>query len=49
MNKIVGLKKKIIFILLILKNLNNHLTNNLNIISEKRLISSINKVKRKFV
>ena len=49
MHKICGFKKKIVFILFMLKNLNNHLTNNFNIISGEKLTFINNKVARKFV
>ena len=49
MNKLVGFKKKIYIYFVNAANFNNHLKNNFNIISEKRLTSLINKVQRKFV
>ena len=48
MKKIAGFKK-IIFVLLMFKKLNNNLTNNFNILREKKLTSLANKVERKFV
>ena len=49
MNEIVRFKNKNYIYLVNAKNLNNHLTNNFNIISEKRLTSSTYKTERKFV
>jgi hypothetical protein len=49
MNKMVKFKKKNYIYFVNNKNFNNHLTNNLNIIIEKRLTSSTYKVERKFV
>ena len=49
MNKIFEFKKKKCIYLAKVKNLNNYLTNNFNIIREKKLTPSTNKVERKFV
>ena len=49
MKKIFGLKKKNYIYFVNNKNFNNHLTNNFNIIIEKRLTSSLYKIERKFV
>jgi hypothetical protein len=49
MNEMVRFKKKNYIYFVNAKNFNNHLTNNFNIIIEKRLTSSTNKVERKFV
>ena len=49
MCEIVGFKKKNYNYLVNAKNFNNHLTNNFNVISEKRLTSSTYKAGRKFV
>ena len=48
MNKIAGLKKKINIFFVNVKNLNNHLTFNFEIIREV-IITSLNKVEKKFV
>ena len=48
MNKIAGLKKKINIFFVNVKNLNNHLTCNFEIIREV-IITSLNKVEKKFV
>ena len=47
-NKIAGLKKKINIFFVNVKNLNNHLTCNFEIIREV-IITSLNKVEKKFV
>ena len=49
MNYITVFKKKNYIYFVNNKNFNNHLTNNFNIIIEKRLTSSTYKVERKFV
>ena len=49
MNNIAVLKKKNYIYFVNVKNFNNHLTNNFNIIREERLTSLANKVERKFV
>ena len=49
MDKVFGFQKKNYIYFLNVKNLNNYLTNNFNIIREERLISLANKVERKFV
>jgi len=49
MNEIVRFKKKNYIYLVNAKNFNNHLRNNFNVISEKRLTSSTYKSERKFV
>ena len=49
MNEIVRLKKKNYTYLVKAKNYNNHLTNNFDEMSEKRLTSSTYKTERKFV
>jgi hypothetical protein len=48
MNKIPGLKKKINIFFINVKNFNNHLTCNFEIIREV-IITSLNKVEKKFV
>ena len=49
MENIVGLKNKNYFYFLNIKNLNNYLINNFNIIRKERLTSLAYKVERKFV
>jgi hypothetical protein len=50
MCEIVGFKKKINYIYFVNdKNINNHLIKNFNIISEKKLTSSTDKVESKIV
>ena len=49
MENIFGFKKKNYIYYLYVKNLNNYLTNNFNIIKGKRLTFVTNKVVRKFV
>ena len=49
MDKILVFKKKKSIYFVNVKNFNNHLTNNFNIIKEERLTSLANKVERKFV
>ena len=49
MDKIFGLTKKNCIYFVNVKNLNNYLTNNFNIIIEERLTSLANKVEMKFV
>ena len=49
MNEMVIFKKKNYIYFVNAKNFNNHLTNNFNIISEKRLTYPTYKVERKFV
>jgi hypothetical protein len=49
MNKMVGLKKKNYICFFNVINLNNHLTNNFEIIRDEILTSLTNKVERKFV
>ena len=48
MNKIAGFKKKIYICFVNVKNINNHLTCNFEIIREV-IITSLNKVEKKFV
>ena len=49
MNKIVGFKKKIYIFFVNVKNINNHLTYNFEIIREEILNSLTNKIEKKFV
>ena len=49
MDKILVFKKKKSIYFVNVKNFNNHLTNNFNIIREERLTCLANKVERKFV
>ena len=49
MNKIAVFKKKIIFVLFMLKKLNSYLMYTFEIIREEMLTSLTNKVERKFV
>ena len=49
MKKIFGLKKKNYIYFVNVKNLNNHLTNNFNIIRGEKLSTATNKDVRKFV
>ena len=49
MDKIFGFKNKIFIYFAYVKNLNNYLTNNFNIIRGKRLTFETNKIVRKFV
>ena len=49
MENIIGFKKKNYIYFLYVKNLNNYLTNNFNIIRGKRLTFETNKIVRKFV
>ena len=49
MNEMVIFKKKNYIYFVNTKNSNNYLTNNFNIIREKKLTPSTNKVERKFV
>ena len=49
MDKILVFKKKKSIYFVNVKNFNNHLINNFNIIREKKLTPSTNKVERKFV
>ena len=49
MENIFGFKKKNYIYFLYVKNLNNYLTNNFNIIIKERLTSLANKVEMKFV
>ena len=49
MNKVAGYKKKNYIYFIFIKNLNNYLTNNFNIIKGERLTSLVNKNERKFV
>ena len=49
MENIVGFKKKNYIYFVNAKNFDNYLTNNFNLIREKKLTPSTNKVERKFV
>ena len=49
MDKVFGFQKKNYIYFVNVKNLNNYLTNNFNIIRGKRLTFETNKVERKFV
>ena len=48
-DKILGYKKKNYIYFINIKNFNNYLTNNINIIRGERLTSLVKKIERKFV